>query len=620
MNNYQKELAKPQNKIYNKIQILDEQTSGKIAAGEVIERPANVLKELLENAIDSGATIINIEIEDAGKKLIRVNDNGNGMGKEDLKLSVVRHATSKISNFNDLDTLNTFGFRGEALYSVSAVSKLTISSGNGKEASKILIEGGKFKSQSASPNIKGTTVEVRDLFYNFTPRLNFLKSDNVERSHLLKVVEECALANLDISFNVKTNGREVYTLKAHASKDIQTKILARAQEILGESVSKNLKFIEHKFLNFKACFLPVDSMISTRNLQFFFTNRRPVTSKIFQQALYNAYKDFRQSNKHPACVIYLEMDPSEFDVNIHPQKREISFIDSSSIYNLVKNKLAEALLPKQVKETNLGEEPKNLEQTLDSFKPLKSELDGKVPDAVVHKSFESKQNAVRDFEEAEVYKAQQKAPQKEENLTFEPETKQKHWHKPPYEYKGQISKTFLLFENPDGLIVMDQHAAQERVLFEKYLKELNNKKVSVQKLMFDVLVKLPASSVDNIMGWREFFKKAGFDISQASYAVLKINSYPNVFKFNESEITDLFTSLSELLADPKSVTDEIKKNTIALFSCKKSVKANQALSKKEAEVLIESLKTCSDGLHCPHGRPTMISFTAKDLYKKFGRI
>ncbi len=600
------------------IKILDEQTSGKIAAGEVIERPANVLKELLENSIDSGATIINIEIEDAGKKLIRVNDNGSGMGKEDLKLSVSRHATSKITNFNDLDSLNTFGFRGEALYSIAAVSKLIISSGNGKEASKILIEGGKFKSQSASPNIKGTTVEVRDLFYNVAPRLNFLKSDNVERGHLLKVVEECALANLDVSFNVKANGREIYNLKANPKNDIQTKILSRTKEILGENVSKNLQFTEHKFLNLKACFLPVDSMISTRNLQFFFTNRRPVTSKIFQQALYNAYKDFRQPNKHPACVIYLQMDPSEFDVNIHPQKREISFIDSSSVYNLVKGKLSEALLPKQVKTADLGE-AKNLEQTLDSFKPIPSALDGKIPDAIVHKSFESKQNAVKDFEEAEVYKAQQTQKQ-QENLVFEPVKESKHWYNPPYEYKGQVSKTFLLFENPDGLIVVDQHAAQERVLYEKYLKELNNKKVSVQELMFDVLIKLPASSIDNIMDWRGFLKDAGYNISQASYGVLKVNSYPNIFKFDENEITDLFTALSEILADPKSITDEIKKNTIALFSCKKSVKANQSLSQKEAETLTQNLKSCNDGLHCPHGRPTMISFTAKDLYKQFGRI
>lgn len=601
------------------IKVLDEQTSGKIAAGEVIERPANVLKELLENSIDSGATIINIEIEDAGKKLIRVNDNGAGMNKDDLKLSVLRHATSKISDFNDLDTLNTFGFRGEALYSIAAVSKMTISSGNGKQARKIVIEGGKFKSQSASPNIKGTTVEVRDLFYNFTPRLNFLKSDNVERGHLLKVVEECALANLDVGFNVKTNGREVYNLKAEPKNDIQTKILSRTKQILGESVSKNLKFIEHKFLNLKACFLPANNLISTRNLQFFFTNRRPVTSKIFQQAVYNAYKDFRQPNKHPACVIYLQMDPSEFDVNIHPQKREISFIDSSSVYNLVKQKLSEALVSKQVKEVDLGETPKNLEQTLDSFKPISSELDGKVPDAVVHKSFESKQNAVKDFEEAEVYKAQQKQ-KSQDNFAFEPVKESTHWYNPPYEYKGQVSKTFLLFENPNGLVVVDQHAAQERILYEKYLKELNNKKVSVQDLMFDVLIKLPASSIDNIMEWRSFLKDAGYNISQASYGVLKVNSYPNVFKFDENEITDLFTALSEVLADPKSITDDIKKNTIALFSCKKSVKANQSLSKKEAEILIQDLKTCNDGLHCPHGRPTMISFTAKDLYKKFGRI
>ena len=271
-----------------RIKLLDQKTAGKIAAGEVIERPSGVLKELLENSLDSGATIINVDIEKAGKKLIRVNDNGQGIGKEDLPTALLRHSTSKITDFEDLGSLNTFGFRGEALYSIAAISKITISSCvEGEKGAMIQAEGGKLINQAPAPALKGTTVEVRDLFFNTPARLKFLKSDAVERSHLLSCAEDAAMANPETAFNVRTDGNKIYALASQ--KNDQAGLRSRLGKIIGEEIVKNLIYIEDSQFSFKAFVSPADKLSPARDRQFFFVNRRPITCKLLQQALYKAY-------------------------------------------------------------------------------------------------------------------------------------------------------------------------------------------------------------------------------------------------------------------------------------------------------------------------------------------
>ena len=313
----------------SKIHVLDEKTAGKIAAGEVIERPAGVLKELLENAVDAGASAINIDIEGAGRTLIRINDNGCGMSEDDLLLSIQRHATSKINSFSDLETLQTFGFRGEALYSVAAVSRMAITScREGGQGHRVEIHAGKIFAQCPAPSIKGTTVEIRDLFYNVPALLNFLKRDSYERACLLAVVEESALANLKVGYRVMINGRSVYDLPAQTGELPQSAV-NRAKQILGEEVAQSLLFKEFGELGLKLFLTPADKLVSVRDMQYIFVNRRPIDSKTVQQAIYKAYQNVRPKDRHPAFLVYMMLNPADFDVNIHPQKLDIRFVNES---------------------------------------------------------------------------------------------------------------------------------------------------------------------------------------------------------------------------------------------------------------------------------------------------
>ena len=272
------------------IRVLDEKTAGKIAAGEVIERPAGVLKELLENAVDAGATCVNVDIEGAGRDLIRINDNGCGMSAEDLALSVMRHATSKIRAFDDLASLTTFGFRGEALYSAAAVSRMTLTScTEGGSGSRLELHAGKVFAQSPAPSIRGTTVEIRDLFYNVPARLKFLKSDAYERACLLKVIEESALANLHVGYRVSINGRRVYDLPAENGPMAEAAV-SRARQILGDEVANTLVFKEFDEMGLKLFLTPADKLVSVRDMQYVFVNRRPIDSKTVQQAIYKVPK------------------------------------------------------------------------------------------------------------------------------------------------------------------------------------------------------------------------------------------------------------------------------------------------------------------------------------------
>ncbi|WP_428071723.1 DNA mismatch repair endonuclease MutL, partial [Candidatus Avelusimicrobium alvi] len=317
------------------IRVLDEKTAGKIAAGEVIERPAGVLKELLENAVDAGATCVNVDIEGAGRDLIRINDNGCGMSAEDLALSVMRHATSKIRAFDDLASLTTFGFRGEALYSAAAVSRMTLTScTEGGSGSRLELHAGKVFAQSPAPSIRGTTVEIRDLFYNVPARLKFLKSDAYERACLLKVIEESALANLHVGYRVSINGRRVYDLPAENGPMAEAAV-SRARQILGDEVANTLVFKEFGEMGLKLFLTPADKLVSVRDMQYVFVNRRPIDSKTVQQAIYKAYQNVRPKDRHPAFLVYMTLDPSDFDVNIHPQKRDIRFVNENKVFSFI---------------------------------------------------------------------------------------------------------------------------------------------------------------------------------------------------------------------------------------------------------------------------------------------
>ena len=621
----------------SKIHVLDEETAGQIAAGEVIERPAGVLKELLENAVDAGAHAVHIDIEGGGRDLIRINDDGCGMTPQDLAASILRHATSKINQFEDLSHLHTFGFRGEALYSVAAVSKMIMTScTEGGEGSRLEIEGGKVLAQSPAPAIRGTTVEIKDLFFNVPARLKFLKSASYERACLLKVVEESALANLNVGYTVTSSGREIYRLPAQ-TKDTQEGVIARAKEILGPEVGDSLvsKFFDD--LGLKIFITPPDKLVATRDLQFMFVNRRPVESKTIQQAVYKAYQNVRPKDRHPAFIIYMEQDPGSFDVNIHPQKRDIRFADEQHMFRTILQAVSDTVfgsatavqmkpdLPTQAQSVaaqapempTVTPAPK---ESVGLFDPVAQETAGivSVPksDFAPRPTFELRETA----ESAEVV-AQGPVSVPAQTVTATP-TEAKNgpaWYRGPYHYLGQLEKTYLVFENPDGLVLIDQHAAQERVLFEKYMDAFEQRHVTVQELIFPIHVDVTPSNAESLMSWAEWLKSAGFELTRFSPRTVLVNTVPSMLRFKEDDMKAFIVSLSQMVGDPDKSSDALKRKMVALLACKKAIKAHDQISAAEAEGLLENMRKCRDGMHCPHGRPCVAVLGTKDIAKLFGR-
>ena len=617
------------------IRVLDEKTAGKIAAGEVIERPAGVLKELLENAVDAGATSIHIDIEGAGRELIRINDNGCGMDEEDLEQSVLRHATSKIRAFDDLSTLQTFGFRGEALYSVAAVSRMTLTSCTGEGAGhRLELHAGKVFSKSPAPAIKGTTVEIRDLFYNVPARLKFLKSDSYERACLLKVIEESALANLKVAYRVHVNGRTVYNLPAQ-SGPFEQAVIARAKAILGEEVAGTLLFKAfdegklHLFLS------PADKLVTVRDMQYIFVNRRPIDSKTVQQAIYKAYQNVRPKDRHPAFLVYMTLNPADFDVNIHPQKRDIRFENENKVFGRIMNDAGEVIFAQSRPVDVRLEAPQMTlppaaqeaaQKLLSPAAPTPMETFAAACAARPAPAFSPKLHFVmKETEEPAEYIARPEgepsgaeAPSAPAPRASLPEAAPP-WYQGPYHYLGQLQRSYLLFENPQGLVVIDQHAAQERVLFEHYLDAFERRAVKVQKLLFPVHVDLPPSNAETLLSWADWLKTAGFEVEAFSARTVLVRTMPHMIRFKEDDMKEFIVSLSQVVGDPSKSTETLKRKMVAMLACKKAIKAHDAISPAEAEGLLENMKKCKDGMHCPHGRPCIAQVDMKQLDKLFGR-
>ena len=625
------------------IHVLDEKTAGQIAAGEVIERPAGVLKELLENAVDAGATALHIDIEGAGRSLIRVNDNGRGMDAEDLKLSVLRHATSKITAFDDLGTLNTFGFRGEALYSIAAVSQMTITSctanGNGN---RLEVCGGKVLGQSPAPAIAGTTIEIRDLFYNVPARLKFLKSDSYERACLLKVIEESMLANLNVGYHVTINGRNVYDLPAE-NGPFEQAVINRARPIMGAEVAESLVFKSFEELGLKLFLTPVDKLVRVRDLQYIFVNRRPIESKTIQQAVYKAYQNARGQNSHPAFLIYMTLPPAAFDVNIHPQKRDVRFEDEHAVFSRILKNAGETIfsngrpvevLPSAVAPAVALPAPaqpaaqklftaKPMEDFAASFAPKETPAPAVFTPKVTSTKtlFNKPVSSLHESEEPAEYTTRPAVEPVEKPVpqTQDLPSEGPQWYQGPYHYIGQLQRSYLLFENPQGLVLIDQHAAQERVLFEHYLDLFEAQQVQVQKLLFPVHVDLPPSNAESLLSWKDFLQKAGFELEPFSARTVLVKTMPNVVRFKEDDMKAFIVSLAEVVGDPAKSTDALKRKMIAMLACKRAIKAHDGITAQEAQALLENMKKCKDGMHCPHGRPVLAQLSIDEIGKLFGR-
>lgn len=571
-----------------------------IAAGEVIERPSSVLKELVENSLDAGASKIQVDVLGAGKKLLRVADDGAGLPPEDCRLAFERHATSKIASLQDLQRLATFGFRGEALFSIAAVSRTALTSCSGRKGWTVEIEGGRLAAEHEAAPVRGTVIEVRDLFFNTPARLKFLKSDVSERGHLTRVLEEAALANPDVSFSLKTEGRASLRLEPGAGREVPDRTAERVAAVLGDGLREGLLRIQDSFGvrgRLLAFLAPLEALSPSRNLQFFFVNRRPISSRVLQQALYRAYEPHRSRGRHPVAVVYIELPPDAFDVNVHPAKRELRFREDRSVFEALAGACSGALLRSKGIPT--------LDKGFPAFPGVRESVIPYGPPAAPA------------LPELDLSPAPgPSAASARTRITPPPHAPR--WFAPPFRFLGQVESSYLVFDAAGGLLVVDQHAAQERILFEKYAAELEEGKVRSQKLLLPLSLDIPASQLLAVLSRAQRLRRAGFEVEAFGKTTLQVIAAPALFH-SAADLRDMIHGVLDHLLSEGSAAADVQRHALATFACKAAVKAHDPLGPPEALRLLEDLKDCRDGTCCPHGRPSMISLNRDELARRFKR-
>ncbi|MBI5976879.1 DNA mismatch repair endonuclease MutL [Clostridium perfringens] len=672
----------------NRINILNADTANKIAAGEVVERPSSVVKELVENSLDAGAKNITIEIQNGGESLIKIIDDGSGVHPEDVEKAFNPHATSKIKDTYDIFSINTLGFRGEALPSIASIARVDFKSKTedfdmGKE---LIISGGEKESLTDCSMNRGTQIEVRDLFFNVPARKKFLKTTARESALINDLVNRISLANPDVSFKLFNNNKKILNTYGNG------KLIDVIRTIYGKSTAENLiYFEEHKDTASVYGFIGNDTLArASRNNQSLFVNKRYVKNRSLTVAVENAFRSFNVTGKFPFFVLFIDTYPELIDVNIHPTKSEIKFKDERFIFKVVFDAVHSAMR-EYVKDTfTLPEEEEkkfealkeeviqeSLDKEISTLEKLKENINYKVSEDRKKeeiysynpsKDYEAKTevNIPVDFLSKENQDESSKFNNSLENNDFkEFSTKREISYDPILiknelkdkvsestseslersDYKcnkneygnsieeiiyreakfpklrviGQFNKTYILAEYDSTLYLIDQHAAHEKILFEKYSSDIAKKKVEIQPLMIPLVVNLPTEDYLYYDENKEIFEKAGFKISDFGDNSIRIEEVPYFLdKLNPTElITSMINNLKKM---GTGETVEVKYNKIASMSCRAAVKANDVLSILEMENLIEDLRYINDPFHCPHGRPTIIKFTSYELDKKFKRI
>lgn len=650
------------------IQVLDQITIDKIAAGEVIERPASVVKELVENAIDAGATAVTVEIKEGGISFIRITDNGCGIPREEIALAFLRHSTSKIRTVEDLTTVASLGFRGEALSSIAAIAQVELITKT-KDAllgSRYVIEGGVEKKLEDAGAKDGSTFLIHNIFYNTPARRKFLKTAMTEASHVHELMIRLALSHPEVSFEFITNNQP----KLHTSGNGKLKDVI--YQLFGREIAMNLLEIDEAFAGIKINGYIGKPLISrgNRNYENYYINGRYVKSNIIAKAIEDAYKDFTMQHKYPFTVLHFVMDGNDLDVNVHPTKMELRFSKQQEVYNFVyqavKNALSEReLIPRvEIPEARKPEVPqavtkqesvaitsvrpqshtqpvkaeeKNLDYFMKKMQERVTSYHNQMSQAEVkdlHDVHREKEQVDRIREAVNYNKTSMSIPsvaQKEETNT--PVTSQKEKQLDLFEEKllskesviehkiiGQVFDTYWLVEFNEQLYIIDQHAAHERVLYEKTLHGMKERDYTSQYLSPPIILNLSMQEENVLKEHMDTFSNIGFEIEafgEASYAVRAIPD--NLFGIAKKELLiEMLDSLVEGIHS--SVAPDMIAEKVASMSCKAAVKGNSKLSAAEVEVLIGELLKLDNPYHCPHGRPTIIAMTKRELEKKFKRI
>lgn len=625
------------------IQVLDQITIDKIAAGEVIERPASIVKELVENAIDAGASAVTVEIKEGGISFIRITDNGCGIPREEVPLAFLRHSTSKIRTVEDLSTVASLGFRGEALSSIAAISQVELitKTRDCVLGTRYLIEGGKEKKIEDAGAKDGTTFLIHQMFYNTPARRKFLKTAMTEASHVNELMIRLALSHPEVSFEFINNGQS----KLHTSGNGRLKDVI--YQVFGREVTQNLLEVDEAIPGLRVTGYIGKPLISrgNRNYENYYINGRYVKSNIIAKAIEDAYKDFTMQHKYPFTVLHFVMDGNDLDVNVHPTKMELRFSRQQDVYNFVymavKNALSERELiprvelpeakpvPTPVKEErNLDYFMKKMQERVTSYHNQQSQAEVKDIYAV-HRETQQ----VDLIREAANYRKEQEnklkpdASKTEETVQKKPEQlnlfEEKLLSKESVvEHKiiGQLFDTYWLVEFHDQLYIIDQHAAHERVLYEKTLQGMKTREFTSQYLSPPIILNLSMQEEEVLKEHLDTFANIGFEIEAFggdSYAVRAIPD--NLFGIAKKELLiEMLDSLVEGISS--SIAPDMIAEKVASMSCKAAVKGNSRLSYKEVEELIKELLKLDNPYHCPHGRPTIIAMTKQELEKKFKRI
>ena len=585
------------------IQVLDQNTINKIAAGEVIERPMAVVKELIENALDAGATAITVEIKEGGLSFIRITDNGSGITKDEIKTAFLRHATSKIKTMEDLLSVNSLGFRGEALSSIAAVSQVEVITKPTEELVGIRYEihGGEDIAFEEVGCPAGTTFLVRNLFYNTPARRKFLKSKTTEGNYILELVQRYSLAHSDIRFSLISDGKT----KIQTSGDgvLKTNIFYN----YGTDVTKNLIPIDVEHNGMKLTGFIGKPVLSRGNkiLMNYFVNGRYIKSSIISAAIEQAYKGYMMSHRYPFVTLLLTIEGHNIDVNVHPTKMEIRFINRQDIYDLfydsIRTALGQSNLMPEVVLSEKKEKPMEVHESKVHFEPFETCFDSKDEKEPVIKQPNIVKESVK-FYQTEMSEENEEKP----NI-------------PQFRIIGQVFETYWLIEYKNELLMIDQHAAHEKVLFEKLMKKLEQKEGYTQELITPIVVSLSGREMEVLQMHSNVFEKIGFRIENFGDREYLITGVPSDFLNIASK--ELFIELLDGLMKENSTSQtEMVLERCASMACKAAVKGNHLMSYTEAKHLIEQMLQMEQPYHCPHGRPTAITMSKYELEKKFKRI
>lgn len=610
------------------IQQLPPQLVNQIAAGEVVERPASVVKELLENSLDAGATQIDVEAEQGGIRLLRLRDNGHGIAKEQLPLAVARHATSKISSLQDLEAVGSLGFRGEALPSIGSVARLRIASGAADESAELLGDGsGEWQGPQPAAHPQGTTIEVRDLFFNTPARRKFMRAERTEFDHIEKTVRKLALSRYDVGFSLRHNGKPRFRLPAAKSRETQEHRIA---ELVGAPfVSQSLYVdIEVGELRLWGWISQPTFSRSQGDMQHFYVNGRAIRDKLVIHAVRQAYHDVLFHGRQPAYVLYLEIDPKEVDVNVHPTKHEVRFRNSRGVYDFLMRNLAKVL--EDARGGAEGQGDVALTERHDGAGLGQSQWTAPSQQAMGLVQQNGEEGLLAGERPAPSYGfASGSLPDRRNGgggampfgaLASPPPASNTDTETPPMGYAlGQLHGIYILAQNDQGLVVVDMHAAHERIVYERLKLQFSGDGIQSQPLLVPARVAVSNREAEQVEQHYQVFKQAGFVLERLGPEAVTVREVPVLLANADVEalVRDVLSDLMENLgADRLTHALEEKLSTMA---CHGSVRANRQLTHAEMNALLRDMEATPRSGQCNHGRPTWVQLSMKALDAFFMR-